>query len=111
MKKEKQPMSAETEKLITEVLGSGLPPKWQADIQTTVRQELQKLEELRLADIKRRLDSREKIRVYLMWLLVGQNVAVFGLVAIALYINRLEGLQLIFSTLTTATLLETTAAI
>lgn len=43
--------------------------------------------------------------------LVGQNVAVFALVAFAMWTYRLEGLQLIFATLTTATLLETTAAI
>lgn len=82
---------------------------WQEQTEQDLKKEVSEIEKLRFRDISLRLKNRENFRKYLMTLLATQNIAVFSLVFYALYLNRLEGLQLILSTLVGATLLETTA--
>jgi hypothetical protein len=62
---------------------------------------------LEIDDIKRRIISRNRYGIALIILLYIQNIFVFSLVAVALGLNRLQELQLIFATLTAATLGET----
>lgn len=67
----------------------------------------QDISNIELDDIKKRIMSRNRYGIALVVLLYLQNLFVFGLVTYALFLNRLEGLQLIFATLVSATLSET----
>ena len=62
---------------------------------------------LEIDDIRKRIASRNRYGIALIVLLYFQNIFVFSLAALALFLNRLEGLQLIFATLITGTLGET----
>jgi hypothetical protein len=84
---------------------------WQDRAEKNFSKEFNELDKLKYRDISARLRNRENFRKYLMTLLSAQNIAVFGFVFYALYLNRLEPLQFILSTLVGATLLETTALI
>lgn len=75
------------------------------------REQKKVLLSLRNGDFGDRIALRKRVSYILLALLILQNVAVFTLVFIALFTNRLSDLQLVLSVLTTATLLETGYAI
>jgi hypothetical protein len=85
--------------------------KWQEKISRDVKSEYEDLEKLKLKDINWRLKTRQKFKNFLIFLLVGQNLAVFSLFGIALSLNRLSGLENVFSVVIGGTLVETTSLI
>jgi|SRR3989344_4353497 len=85
--------------------------EWQKEFQEEVKEELSEIEKLRFKDIDWRLKNRENFRKFLMFLLVAQNITVFALVLFALQTDKIQSLQLVFTTLISGTLLETTALI
>lgn len=93
------------------VSDKSLHENWPVTITLDQQSLFQEHQQLRLRDILWRLENRQRFKQFLMLLLIGQNIAVFGLVGIALYLDRLQSLQLIFSILTTATLAETASMI
>lgn len=62
---------------------------------------------VRYEDILWRVVARKKVGWTLIWLLIIQNLVVFGLVAWAFYTGQLQDLQIIFGVLIPATLGET----
>lgn len=84
---------------------------WQHHSTKEVKEDFRDLDKLRRKDIKARLKNRETFRKFLMYLLVGQNTAVFLIVALALWFNKIQGLELIFATLIGGTLAETAGLI
>lgn len=82
-----------------------------ASLEDDIEVTLHRHRALKLQDIAWRLDNREKFRKYLMRLLVGQNIATFALVTVALYFDKLQHLQPVFSVLIGATLAETASMI
>ena len=82
-----------------------LPQEQSADESSSTFQDF--LDEARLRDIDARYITRVALTVLFMLLLFAQNVVVFYFVYLALTLNRLSALQLIFSTLIAATLTET----
>lgn len=69
------------------------------------------LESIKKYDYVGRLGLRKWIALSLIGLIVFQNVAAYGLVLIALSKGKLPELQIIFGTLTAATLIETSISI
>ena len=61
----------------------------------------------RVRELKFKNAARIGLSVFASLLLVGQNIAVFYLVYQSLQLRQLQNLQLIFATLTAATLTET----
>lgn len=84
---------------------------WQKGAQREVLKETKTIDDLKFDDISWRLKNRENFRNFLIRLLVGQNIAVFILVSLALFADKITGLEPIFATLIGGTLLETTALI
>lgn len=84
---------------------------WQQQISLQTKEDFLSEKELRVKDITWRLAEREEFKNFLKWLLIIQNVAVFGLVIIALLVDKAVMLQPLFTTLVGGTLLETTSMI
>jgi hypothetical protein len=87
------------------------PIAWQYEIKKDVKQNVLDEKELRLNDIYWKLEHRGKLKTFLLRLLVAQNVVVFALVSLALWTNKMQELQLVFSTLVAATLGETASLV
>lgn len=84
---------------------------WQQAVRYGATQEVLDLESLQLNDINNRIRNREKLKDFLIKLLIGQNIAVFGLVLLALLTDQMNSLQLVFSVLIGATLAETSSMV
>ncbi|MBI2011383.1 hypothetical protein HYS91_01310 [Candidatus Daviesbacteria bacterium] len=87
------------------------PQTWQKQATQEVREDFSELDKLRFKDIDWRLKNRENFRKFLMGLLIFQNVAVFLIVGLAVWFDKVKGLELIFATLIGGTLLETAGLI
>ncbi len=85
--------------------------KWQWNVTRDVKEKVLEEKELRLQDIEWKLEKREEMKTFLTKLLVWQNSLVFTLVVLALFTDKIEGLELVFTTLVGGTILQTTAMI
>jgi hypothetical protein len=80
------------------------------DVQPTVKQSITLQDQLnkeRLREVQFKNHFRSYLSVFFAILLAAQNIAVFGVIYKVLATNQLKDLQLIFSALTGATLIET----
>lgn len=85
--------------------------EWRYEVKRNVAENVISERELRLRDITWKLEHRDKLKTFLLWLLALQNIVVFLLVVGALVTNKIEGLQLVFSTLVAGTLVETASLV
>lgn len=70
---------------------------WKQGIQNEAKKEVLDLETLQLRDIKNKIENREKLKNFLIWLLICQNILVFLIVVISLYFDKIKDLQMVFS--------------
>jgi len=84
---------------------------WQREVQHESEEEVLNLEKLQITDIKNKIENREKLKDFLIKLLVWQNVSVFGIVVFSLLFDKIQSLQLVLSVLIGGTLAETSSMV
>ncbi len=91
--------------------GEKAPQDFEAKQRTIEGNHQRELFKLRERDIEWKIRNRPWFGGLMLFLLFGQNLATFVLIAWALYQGTLDDLSLIFSILTSATLVETAVTV